>query len=125
MKAAFITKKKNGEYNIKVSVVQFQEDNVVVVYCPALDLSGYGYSDDEARQSFKTVLLEFIRYASNKGTLDDDLTAHGWRKLTTKGVSMVPPAMTDLLSSNENFNKIFNTQPSYQKYDMPMQVAVS
>lgn len=124
MKTAFITKKNNGEYDVNVPVVQFKEDDVIVIYCPALDLSGYGATEDEAKKSFKTVLLEYIRYASNKGTLNADLIAHGWRKLKSKRVSMTPPAMTELLISNENFNRIFNTQPSYQKYDMPMQVAV-
>ena len=124
MRTAFITKKKNGGYNIKVSVVEFQEDNVFIVYCPALDLSGYGNSDTEAKQSFKTVLLEYIRYSSNKGSLYDDLKAHGWVRLKSNSSSMIPPAMTELLDTNDNFSRIFNTQPSYHKYDMPMQVAI-
>lgn len=123
MRTAFITKDKN-EYIIKISVVQFQEDNTFIVYCPALDLSGYGLSDEEARQSFQTVLLEYIRYADNKGTLDADLKSHGWTRLKPKSPSMIPPTMTDLLSTNENFSQIFNTKPAYQKFDMPMQVAV-
>lgn len=125
MENVFITKQKNGGYRVKVSVVQFKEDNAFIVYCPALDLSGYGLSNREAKQSFKTVLLEYIRYADNKGTLNDDLKAHGWVRLKPKSPSMVPPAMTELLATNENFNRIFNTQPSYQKYDMPLQVALS
>lgn len=124
MRTAFITKDKN-EYIIKISVVQFKEDNTFIVYCPALDLSGYGLSDEEAKQSFQTVLLEYIRYADNKGTLDADLQAHGWTRLKSKKTSLVPPSMTELLATNENFSQIFNTQPSYQKYDMPLQVALS
>jgi len=124
MKAAFITKKKDGSYSIKISVVQFKEDDTIIIYCPALDLSGYGVSDAEARMSFETVLLEYIRYADNKGTLDNDLRAHGWKRISSKSPSMIPPSMTDLLATNENFNHIFNTQPAYQKFDMPMQVAL-
>ena len=125
MLSAFIKKSDRG-YNVKVSVVQFKEDQAVIIYCPALDLSGYGNTDTEARHSFETVLFEYIRYADNKGTLNEDLKAHGWVELKRKNYSMVPPAMTDLLESNENFRKIFNTQPSYQKFDMPMmQVAMS
>ena len=124
MEMDFITRQKNGSYRVKVSVVQFKEDGVFIVYCPALDLSGYGNSDREAKQSFKTVLLEYIRYADNKGTLNDDLKEHGWVRTKPRSTSMVPPAMTDLLATNENFNRIFNTQPSYRKYDMPMQVAL-
>ncbi len=126
MNKDFITKQSNETYDIKVSVVQFIEDDVVIVYCPSLDLSGYGNSDFEAQESFKTVLHEYIRYASDKGTLDEDLREHGWVRLKTKNPSMTPPAMTDLLAMNENFRRIFNTQSSYQKYDTPvMQVAMN
>lgn len=119
-----ITKRNNGSYNVRVSVVEFQESNIFIIYCPALDLSGYGESDTEAKKSFEVTLNEYIRYAVNKGTLDDDLKAHGWKKRGSTP-SMVPPSMTHLLESNENFSKIFNTQPSYQKYDMPFEVALS
>ena len=126
MSKDFITKQGDATYDIKVSVVQFIKDDIVIVYCPSLDLSGYGNSDFEARESFKTVLLEYIRYASEKGTLDEDLQDHGWVRLRTKTPSMTPPAMTDLLATNENFRRIFNTQSSYQKYDIPvMQVAMN
>lgn len=124
MEADYITKKKDGSYNIKIAVIQFKEDDAVIVYCPALDLSGYGASDDEAKHSFQTVLLEYIRYADNKGTLDADLKSHGWTRLKPKSPSMISPAMTDLLATNENFSQIFNTKPAYQKFDLPMQVAV-
>ena len=124
MEASFIKKKRDGGYNIKISVVQFKEDDAIIIYCPALDLSGYGVSVPEAKESFKTVLLEYIRYAGDKGTLDKDLRTHGWSRRSPRSASMVPPAMTELLSTNENFSRIFNTQPSYQKYDMPMQVAM-
>ena len=72
MLSAFIKKSDRG-YNVKVSVVQFKEDQAVIIYCPALDLSGYGNTDTEARHSFETVLFEYIRYADNKGTLNEDL----------------------------------------------------
>lgn len=120
---ASITKRKNGSYNVKVSVVEFREEDTYIIYCPALDLSGYGESDTEAKKSFEIVLHEYIRYADNKGTLNDDLIAHGWKK-RGKTTSMVPPSMTQLLTSNENFSRIFNKQPSYQKYDMPVEVAI-
>jgi len=45
---ASITKRKNGSYNVKVSVVEFREGDTYIIYCPALDLSGYGESDTEA-----------------------------------------------------------------------------
>ena len=45
--------------------------------------------------------LEYIRYADNKGSLNDNLKAHGWVRTKPKSPQMIPPAMTDLLATNE------------------------
>ena len=60
----------NGKYHVGLSLVEFEEDNVTIIYSPALDLSGYGYSQPEAKQSFWEALPEFLRYTNNKKTLD-------------------------------------------------------
>lgn len=59
-------------------MVEFAEDNVRIIYSPALDLSGYDYSQEEAKQSFTEALHEFFRYTNNKNTLDKVLKELGW-----------------------------------------------
>jgi len=63
----------------ELSVIQFEEDGVMIVYSPSLDLSGYGKSVKEARESFNEALAEFIRYTLNKSTFEKELRALGWR----------------------------------------------
>lgn len=119
----YIQKKTNGDFEISISVIMFQEEQNTIVYCPSLDLSGYGGSEDEAKDSFAIVLREYIKFADTKGTLVQDLEAHGWK--VTKGTELTStqPSLSSLLSTNENFNTIFNNQPTYKKFDMPIKVA--
>ncbi len=70
---------ENGKYHVGLSLVEFEEDNVTIIYSPALDLSGYGYNHSEAKISFTEALQEFFRYTHNKNTLDKVLKELGWK----------------------------------------------
>lgn len=50
--------------NIKkdLTLISFIEDGVHILYSPDLDLPGYGYTEDEAKQSFRVALEAFLQY---------------------------------------------------------------
>jgi hypothetical protein len=101
----------NQKYHVGLSLVEFNEEDVVIVYSPALDLSGYGYTKEEAKNSFTESLHEFFRYTHNKNTLDQVLKDLGWSiKGTKKNPKFNPPKDSDLVSSNLLFNDIVNTK---------------
>lgn len=56
--------------NLKVQVLFKKEGDFYVAYCPALELSGYGYSKSDAKKSFSENLEIFIEEVNEKGTLD-------------------------------------------------------
>jgi hypothetical protein len=101
---------------IKLSLIIFEEDGNTVVYCPALDLSGYGQTESDATESFKVVTSEYMLYATNKNTLLNDLKAHGWILPKQKKQTFIPPDISTLLTTNSEFNRIFNHFP-YRKID--------
>ncbi len=101
----------NGKYHVGLSLVEFQEDNVTVIYSPALDLSGYGYSEEEAKKSFTEALHEFFRYTTNKKTLDKVLKDLGWSvRGSKKKPKFNPPKDSDLVHSNPLYNEIVNNK---------------
>ena len=55
-------------YNVQLSVIAFQEDDVFFIYCPALDCSGYENNESEAQTSFELTLEEYFKYTTNKNT---------------------------------------------------------
>ena len=59
-----------GQYiETGLSLLQFVEDGVFIIYSAELDLTGSGYDINEAKASFWETLSEFIRYGVKKGTL--------------------------------------------------------
>ncbi|MCJ7446570.1 MAG: hypothetical protein MUO72_02650 [Bacteroidales bacterium] len=71
----------NGKNKIgcRLPLIEFEDGNNVIAYCPALDLSRYGPTAAEAERSFKVTLSEYFRYTMNKGTLAEDLKKLGWK----------------------------------------------
>jgi hypothetical protein len=105
-----------------LSLISFEEDGAKIVYCPALDISGYGDSEQDANDSFAISLEEFFSYTTHKGTFNDELRRLGWKIRGKK--PMVPPDMTKLLSDNENFSRIFNNHPFY-KFDKEIAIPIA
>lgn len=113
-------KNQKNEVDVNLSLISFEEDGSFIIYCPALDVSGYGYTEEEARESFTTSLASFFQYTMNKKTFVQELTRLGWRVKNLHKI-MSPPEMTHLLSENENFSRIFNNHP-FRKYDTKIQI---
>lgn len=102
---------ENDKYQVGLSLVEFQEDNVIIIYSPALELSGYGYDYSEAKNSFFEALHEFFRYTNNKNTLNEVLKNLGWNiKGSKKKPKFDPPKDSELVISNPIFNEIVNNK---------------
>ncbi|MEA5110417.1 hypothetical protein SDC9_37018 [bioreactor metagenome] len=100
---------------VKLPMILFEEDGTHIMYCPALDVSGYGYNETEAKRSFELSFAEFLKFTTNKRTLHKVLTAMGW-SIRSKSKPMIPPPISRLLEDNENFRNIFDNYP-YRKVD--------
>ena len=99
----------NGKYRVGLSLVEFKEDEITIIYSPALDLSGYGQSEIDAKNSFSEALHEFFRYTNNKKTLDKVLKKLGWSiKGSKKKPKFNPPKDSELVKSNPLYNEIVN-----------------
>lgn len=93
--------------NIELNILIFDEDGIKYVYSPALDLTGYGNSEEEAMGSFKVVLEEFVHYTENKKTIYKELERLGWT-VNPKKRRVQPPADEQLLEDNEIYRDLKN-----------------
>ena len=114
-------KNAKNQIDLMISMIVFEEDDVHIAYCPALDLSGYGKSENEALESFNIVMGEYFTYTTNKKTLAVDLKKHGWLVKNSKTKPMRPPDLSTLLSTNKDFNRIFNNF-SFKKVDQRVSI---
>lgn len=110
-------------YFVSLSLIEFKEDDVTIVYSPALDLSGYGYSSEEAKNSFNIALHEFLRYTSNKNTVNDILKDLGWKiKGSKKNPKYQPPLNTELVNKNALYSDILNSK-NYKVFNEDVEFA--
>ncbi len=101
----------NGTYHVGLSLIEFKEEDVTVIYSPAFDLSGYGYSRKEALESFNVAFHEFMTYTHNKHTLNKVLLKLGWQlKGSKKKPKFNPPKDTDLIAKNKAYSEIVNNK---------------
>jgi len=114
-------KSANSTIELTIPLIVFQQDNTYIAYCPALDLSGYGNTENEAYESFNVVMGEYFLYTTRKKTLADDLRKRGWIVRNNKTKPMRPPELSKLLETNKDFNRIFNNFP-FKKIDQLVSV---
>ncbi len=63
---------------VEVQAELVKEGNYFVVYCPALELTSYGTSEELAKERFSTELKIFFEETAKKGTLEKLLLQLGW-----------------------------------------------
>lgn len=106
--------------NSELAVFLFKEDDAFIAYSPALDLSGYGKTEVEARDSFNIVLKEYFDYATREGTLYQDLKDHGWN---FKSHGVETPRISVLIMNNGELSNILDKK-DFKKYNEPITVPV-
>jgi hypothetical protein len=109
---------KDSTIKTELTLISFEEDHVCFMYCPALDLTGYGDSEAEAGESFSQVLNIYINYTTDKGTLLKDLESHGWSVNTRRIKS---PDFDFLLRHNRQFKSIVNNR-NFKKFNKEVQL---
>lgn len=92
---------------VKLSLILFEDGGNAVVYCPAVNVYGYGKTQAEAEQSFEVCFEEFLKYTFNKKTFASELEKLGWT--IKKQRKFVPPSLSSLLDKNKTLHKIINT----------------
>lgn len=87
-----VNKDKPGEQQIEVGlqIAFLKEDNFIIAYSPALDLSAYGESEKEAQKAFETTFLIFLEEMMKKGTLLSELLRLGWELKKTEFKATLP-----------------------------------
>ena len=107
---------------VGLSLLAYLEEELHVIFSPALDMFGYGITDKEARKSFDETLEEFLRYTANKGTLQAELLRLGWKAAGRQSHRVFKaPEFSRLLRQNEQLQEIVNHK-DFHKYDQRVEL---
>jgi len=106
-----------------VQVAFFKEDGCFIAYCPALNLSAYGDSLEDALESFETTFEIFIEDVTRKDTLYEVLLGLGWTLKTSPHPMFKSPffrSRDDIESSlPENYNSHY-VKSEHRKVQIPV-----
>jgi predicted RNase H-like HicB family nuclease len=94
---------------IKLSVAVFitKENDTYVTYCPALELSSYGDSIEDAKESFEDALRIFVEETQKKGTFEKMLLHLGWALRQRPVVIYDPPPLESIPGA---FGKVIKSE---------------
>lgn len=111
---------------VNLTLISFKEDEIIIIYSPALDVYGYGENISEAKTSFNTCLEEFINYTLAKNTFKSELKRLGWKikgRLNNRKFKI--PDFSDFLKNNQHLIDILNEKEVHTfKEDVPMAIPV-
>nr|DAK03402.1 MAG TPA: antitoxin [Caudoviricetes sp.] len=100
-------------------VILFEDNGAKIVYCPALNVYGYGLTDQEARESFEYCLEEFFDYTVKKKTLIKELESLGWEIRSRR--KFAAPVFSRLLEKNKTLRKVMDTK-DFKKVSAPVRI---
>ncbi len=67
--------------NLNIKVEVFREDDLYVALCPSLNVSSYGESVEEAKESLIEAVEAFVEECLDMDTLEDVLEESGFIKI--------------------------------------------
>jgi predicted RNase H-like HicB family nuclease len=77
--------------NVSLEVQLLKEGDYIVSYCPALELSSFGVTEEEAREAFEGALTIFLDETYKRGTLEVVLLDLGWSLVKKPTPNYKPP----------------------------------
>ena len=117
MKASNYIRIRQKKIEAALDVFVYKKDGVFYAYSPALDLVGYDYTEDGAKESFGVVMQDFFEFGIKRNTLEADLTSHGWKE--EKKSEFEITNIWAVLANSPEGNKLALTQ--YEKTSVPFE----
>ncbi|UOR06226.1 hypothetical protein MUN82_03820 [Hymenobacter aerilatus] len=85
---------------LQIEAFILKEGKHYVAYCPALELSSYGSSPEDAKEAFGEAIEIFLEDTAEKGTLEKLLLSLGWTLRKRPTPEYQPPHFTYQQISN-------------------------
>lgn len=98
-------RKSKDSIKLQLDVLIIKEEDYIVAYCPALELSSYGKSQSEAKAAFEIEIKIFIDETSKNGNLEKYLLKQGWTLQQIPELDYQPPRIP-LSLTNKAINVI-------------------
>ena len=75
-------RRRLNNFEARIPVLFLEEGDKIVAYSPALDLSSFGKTEEQARKRFAEAASIFVNEIIEMGTVDEVLEECGWHRVT-------------------------------------------
>lgn len=107
----------NQVVNVSLEVQLIKQGDYIVSFCPALSLSSFGTTEDEAKIGFDGALDTFLKDTYEKGTLERVLLDLGWSLKRIPTIKYQPPLKrVRNRQRNSSYIRSFNENVSIPLY---------
>lgn len=106
----------NETVNVLVDVLLIKDGDYIVSFCPALNLSSFGDTEDEAKKSFEEAADIFFDELHKRGTLIKVLYDLGWSLKKYPTASLLPP---------ETDAHLYNSKPVQNRFSERVAIPVN
>lgn len=90
-------KSDGNEHEVAVMVLEFEQDNLKILYSPSLKVCSYGETTASARKNFDSAIEAFFEFENKKSRLHDTLIGLGWAAEGKKSnTNLSPPKEHEL-----------------------------
>jgi len=114
----FFKKGNTHTLEITLDTIEFKEGDIFYFYAPALDILGYGNTQQEAKNSWEVMMKEYFAYSLKKNTFVQDLQRHGW---TVQKKHLIPPNLSWILQNNDQASEVYNNH-NFTKTSRPVKM---
>ena len=117
-KAGECFESKDHKIEFSLLVYSFMEENIVCMFSPQLNVTGYGMDETEAQESFEATLNEFFSYTTHKRTFLKELESLGW-KIRSKRRSHVytPPVYENQISHSPQLVELLKSGKELRRFN--------
>ncbi len=94
-----MAKSTTQKIDTKIPVIIFEEGSKIIAYSPAIDISTYGNTEEQARKRFIEAASIFFTELIKMGTVDDVLAECGWQKVAPQ-TTWAPPVYRHIVQES-------------------------
>lgn len=103
------------EYTFNMNVYLINENKKMIAYCPSLDLSASGDSENDALANIYRSFQLYVEKCIKKGTLEADLIAYGWKFRANE----VAPPTDDAIRDKKELKKLLRSTTPFRRVNIP------
>jgi uncharacterized protein Usg len=112
-----------SDVTFSLGLLVYEQEGYKVLYCPELQMTGYGKTTEEAENDLADVIHLNVTYMVNKKTLDKVFKRYGWIVKKSNGAkTFLPPNPMNIIEHNPDYREVLERKHEWKSYKVAIPV---